>query len=613
MRGERAVLPCSGMTRVASRPGLALAAAVPATLVLLAVLATLQYRWAGEISEAERGRLRAGARDRAFAMSRDFDLEITRAFTELSVPPDPATGAPAAGYPERYDAWRRAASHPELVSGVFAVRLDDAGFPLFRYGEVERAFVPVSWPATLAPVRRKLEDLRRGVPFGPERGGRRRLPGPIVDESFALVSFPFGPGPGPGAGHGSPPPALGRFERGSPRNFRGFVPQLVAVIALDREAIVGHILPALAQRHFAGRSGLDYDLEIVRQEPPQEVLWRSRTEARRRADPDAVMGLFDLRFEAIEGGGMRGGRAREHGEDTGAWRLQVSHRAGPLDEVVAAARRRNLFVSFGVLILLGASMGLVVASSQRARRLADRQMEFVAAVSHELRTPVSVIRATAENLADGIAREPAQVREYGAIIRDDAVRLGDMLEGVLAFAGTIARRSSLPQDEVDVAQLIEDSLGAFESTLRERGIVVEKDMAPALPPVRGDALSLRRALDNIVENAVKYGGGGQWLAVRADAEDGRTVRVTIEDRGTGIAAPDLRRVFEPFFRGRDARGRGFGLGLSLVNRVVADHGGRLTVRSEPGRGATFTIELPAAPARAEASAESADALPHPRH
>ena len=584
------------MTRAVRRSGRALAAAVTAMLLLLAALATLQYRWAGELSESERARLRASARSRAEGMSREFDLEVTRAFSGLAIPPE----GPGSGYAERYDAWRRGASHPAMVGGVFSVRLDGAALRLARYLPEQRAFVDAEWPSTLQPVRDRLQELTRPEPNGSERGGRRRPPGPIVDEAFALVSFPFGPGPG------MPP---GRPDR--PRPFR---PEQATVIALDRDAVVGRILPALAERNFGGGTGLEYDLEIVRQEPPRDVVWRSRPGAPRRDDPDAMMGLFDLRFEGVEPGGPRGfGRARAHTEETGAWRLLISHRAGPLDDVVAAARRRNLIVSFGVLVLLGASVGLVVASSQRARRLADRQMEFVAAVSHELRTPVAVIRSTSENLADGITREPGQVREYGAVIRDEAVRLGDMIERVLEFAGTLARRSPLRQDDLDVAELVEQSLGAFDATLRGRGFAVEKDLSPDLPGVRGDGLGLRRAIDNIVENAIKYGERGRWLAVRATAEEGGSaVRLTVEDRGSGIAPSDLPRLFEPFFRGRDARGRGFGLGLSLVQRVVDDHGGRLSVRSEPGRGTTFTIDLPAARPRAEPLVESGDALPHPR-
>src|SRR6185503_13739091 len=133
---------------------------------------------------------------------------------------------------------------------------------------------------------------------------------------------------------------------------------------------------------------------------------------------DAAAGLLDLRFEDVQNPeGRRFPGTRAHTEDTGAWRMLVSYRAGPLEQVVAAARRRNLAVGFGILLLLGASVGLVVVSSQRAHRLAERQMEFVAAVSHELRTPVAAICSTSENLADGIVTEPAQVRAYGSAIQ----------------------------------------------------------------------------------------------------------------------------------------------------------------------------------------------------
>jgi signal transduction histidine kinase len=165
---------------------------------------------------------------------------------------------------------------------------------------------------------------------------------------------------------------------------------------------------------------------------------------------------------------------------------------------------------------------------------------------------------------------------------------------------------------VDVGQLLEEALQPFEDRLRDEGFYVEKDAELGLPPVRGDAHALRHAVQNLVENALKYDAGARWLALRAKRA-GAEVYITVEDRGKGIAAGDLAHVFEPFFRGgaaNDAGVRGFGLGLALVRRVALDHGGRVEVASTPGRGTTFTLVLPAARAEARAD-ESADALPHP--
>ena len=141
-----------------------------------------------------------------------------------------------------------------------------------------------------------------------------------------------------------------------------------------------------------------------------------------------------------------------------------------------------------------------------------------------------------------------------------------------------------------------------------------RETAPDLV-VRGDSFALRRALQNLVENALKYDKGGRWLAVRAGRDEtGSGIRISIEDHGDGIAPLELAHVFEPFFRGREARAaqvRGFGLGLTLVRRVIEDHGGRLRVDSAAGRGTVFTIHLPAAPSAASKTVLTSDALTNP--
>ena len=107
--------------------------------------------------------------------------------------------------------------------------------------------------------------------------------------------------------------------------------------------------------------------------------------------------------------------------------------------MVAADRRRNLLLSFGVLLVLAVSMALIIISAQRARRLARLQMEFVAGVSHELRTPVAVICSAADNLAEGFVGAKDQVKEYGALIRNEGRRLAGMIEQILRFAAGQSR------------------------------------------------------------------------------------------------------------------------------------------------------------------------------
>jgi len=137
-------------------------------------------------------------------------------------------------------------------------------------------------------------------------------------------------------------------------------------------------------------------------------------------------------------------------------------------------------------------------------------------------------------------------------------------------------------------------VSAAESSAQSAGIAIELDLADNLPAVAGDEAALRRAFQNLVGNAVKYGAAARWVGVRAAFTAGH-VEVSVTDRGIGIAAADQAKIFDPFYRAPDvvaAQIQGAGLGLSLVKRIVEAHAGRVTLVSAPGQGSTFTVALP---------------------
>jgi signal transduction histidine kinase len=144
------------------------------------------------------------------------------------------------------------------------------------------------------------------------------------------------------------------------------------------------------------------------------------------------------------------------------------------------------------------------------------------------------------------------------------------------------------------------------------GLVVEFDIPHDLPPVLGDEPALRRVFQNLIDNAIKYGAGGQSIRITGK-QSGGEVSVTVADRGIGIDTADQTRIFEPFYRAADvvaAQVQGAGLGLSLVQRIVAAHGGRVTLKSAPKEGSAFTVYLPVAggfAAGQRAAESSADA------
>jgi len=336
------------------------------------------------------------------------------------------------------------------------------------------------------------------------------------------------------------------------------------------------------------------------------------------AAENIVVSMIERRDVAGARGGPRGGRGFNPFE--GRWLLVAAHRAGSLEAAVASVRKRNLALSSSILLLLTMVVGLIVVSSRRAQGLARQQMEFVASVSHELRTPVSVIGAAAGNLADGVVGDPQRVRKYGETIQGEARRLAETVERVLQLAGIAAGRAAATPTSVSPSELVMQSIRACQPEFDAAGTTVETDIATDLPLVQGDVAALRSAIQNLISNAVKYGGDARWLRVAVSANPKRlpphaqrsrqaslfsggnpsglpaAVVITVEDRGLGIDDEDRAHIFEPFYRGREALSRqirGSGLGLNLVQRIAEAHGGSVSVTSEAGQGSVFSLTLPA--------------------
>jgi signal transduction histidine kinase len=286
----------------------------------------------------------------------------------------------------------------------------------------------------------------------------------------------------------------------------------------------------------------------------------------------------------------------------GEYYLLLRHRAGSVDAAVAKARTRNLVISSGILLLLGVSLVLIVVSTQRAQKLAARQMEFVAAVSHELRTPLAVIRTAGQNLADGVVDRSAQARKYGALIESEGRRLTELVEEALAFAAQESGHAARDHGPVDAASLVAAAVASSSGLAAPDEVTIEQDVEKDLPPVVGDEQAIRRALQNLIVNAFKHGAEGRSVRVSARIVRVRKrheMEISVSDRGPGIDPADLPHLFEPFYRGRRAvenRIHGNGLGLALVRRVAEAHGGRVSVQSKPGDGACFTLHLPIAEA-----------------
>jgi signal transduction histidine kinase len=206
-----------------------------------------------------------------------------------------------------------------------------------------------------------------------------------------------------------------------------------------------------------------------------------------------------------------------------------------------------------------------------------------------------VIRSAADNLADGVVQDPSQARRYGALIRDESVRLTDMVEHVLEFAGADSPRRSA-RGPIDAVEAAHAAAKGMEALAKERGALVTVEAENGPVHVNGDMSHLTRAVSNLLGNALKYGGDAPQVVVRVRRGEGGA-EISVADQGGGLSPSEIPRLFEPFYRGRrasEAQIPGSGLGLALVKRIVESHGGRVSAANNAHGGALFTIALPAA-------------------
>jgi signal transduction histidine kinase len=169
------------------------------------------------------------------------------------------------------------------------------------------------------------------------------------------------------------------------------------------------------------------------------------------------------------------------------------------------------------------------------------------------------------------------------------------------FAGLQAGPRALARQPLALDSLLHQSVEESQPSAAAAGVRLELSIADRLPRVAGDEPALRRVFANLIGNAIKYGGEGRWVGIRARAAAGG-VTVAVSDRGIGIPAAERDRIFEPFYRAPDvvaAQIQGAGLGLSLVKRIVEAHGGRIAVTGASGEGSTFTVTLPTATGTSE--------------
>ncbi len=571
-------------------------------LIVLPVLAVLQYRWIGGVSAAERDRLESSLRIASDRFATDFDAELSRLANAFQI----RSGFPETADPivERYQAWSEANPYPRLVRAIYILKTGpDAQSEFYKVDLAKREFQPAILPKELENFR---DRFRRGPsnytsgdtmmlvtgifrPFGPPRDDFRQRP----PEEFRPGEDGPGRGPGPGPGPG-----------------RGFGPggatEGATVIELDRGAILKELVPALAEEHFSSHDETAYRIAIATRTEHPRVLYSSAGEWTPEdiSKPDRALSLFGAPSRPAPPGGGRGRAGGPRGPLQGSivsepWQLLVKHRAGSLERAVEQVRVRNLAMAFGILLILSAGLITLVVSSQRAHTLGKLQMEFAAGVSHELRTPLAVIRSAAHNLQSGVVRDKEGVEEYAAIVQEEARRLSDMVEEVLLYSETQSGRKKYNLEPIDINEVIDRAITNLSPAIGLEQCELTTSIDQDLPPVKADAAALTQCVQNLMSNAFKYGRKGGKAQIEIAARKDSTaneVLLSVTDEGPGIDSADQRQLFEAFYRGKNVGSNvpGNGLGLHLVQRIMQAQGGRVTFTPAPHGGASFSLHIPVA-------------------
>jgi signal transduction histidine kinase len=282
-----------------------------------------------------------------------------------------------------------------------------------------------------------------------------------------------------------------------------------------------------------------------------------------------------------------------------SWLPSLSVAVAPNDpsSLVAQKNQKRQVRSVIVVLAVGMSVvGIVLSARMLASELEIARMktDFAANVSHELRSPITQIRLKGEALQLDLVYDDADRQaHYDAIVRE-AERLSRLVDNVLDFAAIETGAKKYTFRPEDVLEIINNAVESARGALEVQGLQLTISVPDHLPVVWVDREALSQVLQNLLSNAAKYGADGDWIGVSAELRDD-AVAIRVADRGMGIKAGEVDKIWDRFYRSADPkvrRKRGTGIGLPIVRYIVEAHGGTITVDSVVGRGTTFTFTLP---------------------
>ena len=231
--------------------------------------------------------------------------------------------------------------------------------------------------------------------------------------------------------------------------------------------------------------------------------------------------------------------------------------------------------------------------NQRLSSLEKARKQLLANLVHELGRPLGALRSAIQALAGGAGNDPKLLADLTTGMDDQAARLQHLLEDLAHLHDQVLGNLELEYQQLELSDWLPKVLRPYQESAQDKHLVWQTDIPLDLPQISADPNRLASIVENLVSNAIKYTQPGGMVSVSALVE-GEEILIGVKDNGSGIAAEEQQKVFEPFYRGNQGRRfkQGMGLGLSIARDLMEAHGGRITLESAPGQGSQFTIHLP---------------------
>ncbi|MFZ0532618.1 MAG: HAMP domain-containing sensor histidine kinase [Anaerolineales bacterium] len=231
--------------------------------------------------------------------------------------------------------------------------------------------------------------------------------------------------------------------------------------------------------------------------------------------------------------------------------------------------------------------------NERLTSLEKARRQLLANLVHELGRPLGALRSAIQALAGGADRDPQLLADLTAGMDDQTARLQHLLDDLAHLHDQVLGTLELESQPIALSEWLPKVIRPWQEAAQDKHLTWQTDIPMDLPEISADPVRLASAVENLVSNAIKYTHAGGMVSISAGVE-GEEILIRVKDNGSGIALEEQQKVFEPFYRGNQGRRfkQGMGLGLSIARDLVAAHGGRISLESEPGKGSQFIIHLP---------------------